>query len=121
MKCLSIARWVWQLPQHLLGIAIISLYDAEYDSSRDVWISKEANFGVSLGEYRVIGIHYDRDDVLKHEYGHTKQSRLLGPLYLLIIGLPSAVGNLVHRKIKFDYYKQPWERWADVLGGVNRV
>ena len=41
-------------------------------------------------------------------------------LYLIVIGLPSAVGNLLHRKIKFDYYKQPWEAWADKLGGVKR-
>jgi len=28
---------------------------------------------------------------LVHEYGHTIQSIILGPLYLLIIGIPSSI------------------------------
>jgi len=52
--------------------------------------------------------------------GHQKQSLYLGWLYLIIIGLPSVTGNLLNRVIDFDYYKQPWEAWADKLGGVKR-
>ena len=52
--------------------------------------------------------------------GHQKQSLYLGWLYLLVIGLPSATGNLLNRVIDFDYYKQPWESWADRLGCVVR-
>ena len=65
-----------------------------------------------------------------HEYGHSVQSRRLGPLYLAVIGIPSLVfcylwDRLVHanwdmtEKIKW-YYRQPTEHSADILGGVNR-
>lgn len=62
-----------------------------------------------------------------HEYGHTFQSRLLGPLYLPCVGVPSVlrvVYALLYREITgrrwggyFDGYP---ERWADRLGGVTR-
>ena len=50
-------------------------------------------------------------------------------MYLIIIGLPSIMGNILNRikykyfKKHYDpdfYYKQPWEAWADKLGGVDR-
>lgn len=33
----------------------------------------------------------DSEKTIKHEYGHQLQSYILGPLYLLIIGLPSGL------------------------------
>lgn len=81
--------------------------------------------GISLGNY--IFLDSDRSvskKAVKHEYGHQLQSKRLGWLYLIIIGIPSAIGNIIYRKTKFkpygDYYKQPWEKWADELGNVNR-
>ena len=64
-----------------------------------------------------------------HEQGHQKQSRYLGWFYLIIIGLPSLLGNIYDRVAHKDwsskdsikwYYNQPWEKWADHLGGVKR-
>ena len=85
---------------------------------------------ISLGNY----IFLDSDGnfsytTIKHEFGHQKQSLMLGPLYLIIIGLPSIIGNIIdrikHKQFRryYDpdfYYKQPWEAWADKLGGVVR-
>ena len=66
---------------------------------------------------------YKKKTVL-HEIGHQKQSKILGWLYLLLVGLPSIIGNLLFRikyvKTHFDYYNLPWEKWADKLGGVSR-
>ena len=59
-----------------------------------------------------------------HEYGHTIQSRMLGPLYLLIIGLPSIIWagcfKGYRKKHNVDYYSFATEKWADKLGGVQR-
>jgi hypothetical protein len=78
--------------------------------------------GLSLGKY--IFIHQSYGEKVKdHERGHSVQSRHLGWLYLLIIGLPSLSGNIYSRIKHKDsawYYKQPWEAWADELGGVKR-
>lgn len=78
------------------------------------WKSKN---GISLG----IFIFAAEDEMKKHEYGHSLQSLVLGPLYLLVIGLPSFVwANLpyyqrLRRKKKIDYYSFWTERWANEL------
>jgi len=48
---------------------------------------------VSLGQFIFLFSDFrEREEfVIRHEYGHTKQSHLLGPLYLLIIGVPSFI------------------------------
>ena len=63
-----------------------------------------------------------RDDVLIHEYGHTIQSLILGPLYLPVIALPSALWCMTPRfeRMRRDngisYYSFYPERWANTLG-----
>ncbi len=61
--------------------------------------------------------------LLVHEYGHTIQSLMLGPLYLLTMALPSAAWCFLpvcvnHRKKnKVSYFSFYTERFADYLGG----
>ena len=50
-------------------------------------------------------------DFIRHEYGHTIQSRKLGPVYLLVIGLPSIIWagcfknwRVKHNKSYYDFY-----------------
>ena len=61
--------------------------------------------------------------VLKHESGHQVQSFILGPLYLLVIGLPSIVWNVCFRKYRakyqISYYDFYTEKWANQLGGIK--
>ena len=59
--------------------------------------------------------------LLVHEYGHTVQSLLLGPLYLPVVGLPSALWNHLPfcRRIRrgdVSYFSFITERTANVLG-----
>ena len=72
----------------------------------------------------------DKEDGMRHEYGHSIDSRRWGPLYLLVIGLPSLLGNIYdrifHKKWKYSdscewYYNQPWEKSADKNGRVDRA
>lgn len=57
-----------------------------------------------------------------HEYGHTWQSLVLGPLYLVIVGLPSIMwarlpGCIRMRREKGIPYSAFYtEKWADSLG-----
>ena len=61
---------------------------------------------------------------MAHEYGHTIQSHKLGPLYLLVIGLPSVIWNgcfkNYRKKHNISYYSFYTESWADKLTGVKR-
>ena len=103
----------------------------ERDKKKFIYITHKYNFGVSLGNYIIIG---DKDylistNTIKHEKGHQKQSLYLGWLYLVIVGLPSIVFNiydrLFHKNWKNEdrvkwYYNLIWEKYADRLGNVHR-
>ena len=118
--------YLWQLPQNILGLVVI-LFSRAWSSYRGVWWTKY-KFGVSLGNYIIINCKCSFRDI-KHEQGHRKQSLYLGWLYLILIGIPSALGNLwdriAHKNwVSWEreawYYSLPWEAWADRLGGVAR-
>ena len=59
--------------------------------------------------------------LVMHEYGHSIQSLILGPLYLLVIGIPSFIwANLPYFNRKrgrkhISYYSFWPERWANEL------
>lgn len=60
--------------------------------------------------------------LLVHEYGHTIQSLILGPLYLIVIGIPSTLWgflpycNKKREKEKLSYFSFYTESWANDLG-----
>ena len=75
--------------------------------------------GVSLGRYVFTNmqdgwISYD------HEFGHSIQSLILGPLYLIIIGIPSSLlaANISDAMNK-RYYWFYTEKWADSIMGIR--
>jgi len=86
-------------------------------------------FGISLGMFIFIppkarfynSEKYNFSDeeiqsrLLVHEYGHTYQSLILGPLYFLVAGLPSVIWGMVKRpgRSYFSFYA---EKWANHLG-----
>lgn len=131
MKILkSILLYVWQLPQNVLGF-LLSLYCSGYKlyvcydgEPVHVYTCKLFYSAVSLGDVIIADERiYIGGRTVNHEHGHQKQSKILGPLYLIVIGLPSLLGNIAFRLFKIKrslYYKQPWEAWADKLGHVDR-
>ncbi|MET0081271.1 MAG: hypothetical protein ABW119_22680 [Candidatus Thiodiazotropha lotti] len=74
--------------------------------------------GVSLGPFLFYQHTPTGYEMLYHEYGHYRQSILLGPLYLPLIGLPSLGWALIKKAGLFQrttYNTFPTERWADRL------
>ena len=80
---------------------------------------------VSLGMFIFLSKNKNADHkkrLLMHEYGHTVQSLMLGPMYLVVIGLPSVLWaglpccDHLRRKKQISYYSFYPERWADHLG-----
>lgn len=114
----NILLYLWQLPQNLLGLVVIFFSRAKKNNLYNIY-DTNYKFGVSLGNYIIVN-RYCNIKTIQHEKGHQKQSIFLGWFYLLTIGVLSAAGNILHRFIKFDYYKQPWKAWADRLGNVQR-
>ena len=128
---LYVLLWIWQLPQNLLGL-VLSVNIRDNGGQRYAYCLKikgkmrEARFvhlqafpgGITLGEYIVIGGKWDESDV-RHEYGHVRQSRMLGWLYLVVIGIPSLWHACWHDKLwaKNKEYSHFWtEKWAENLG-----
>ena len=61
-----------------------------------------------------------KNRLLVHEYGHTIQSLILGPLYLIVIGIPSTMWAFLFEKKRKDeqipYGAFFTEKWANRLG-----
>ena len=122
-----ILDWIWQLPQNLIGFIYTILIDdsiieKRYNEDKNYYIFLTRKYGgVSLGKYTFS--YYKAIDLecsIAHEYGHTRQSRYLGPLYLLIVGLPSLIWAWIHTpKTKRSYYSVFPENWANRLGGIK--
>lgn len=126
----KILLYIWQLPQNLIGLVIKlfnkkSLYIFRYKNIKVHYVKHIMDCGISLGHYIFLDrdVRIDYDDIL-HEHGHQIQSKYLGWFYLIVIGLPSILFNIIGRifnKSAKWYYNLPWEKWADKLGNVNRV
>ena len=137
MKAIAKAFWLlWQFPQTLLALLLLAILDiraVKKTHEKTVYFFRNADWlsGVSLGEFIILHTHSIADEAtVAHEYGHSVQSRIFGPLYLLIVGIPSAVFNNLwdqafHKSLPFEkrakwYYARYPEAWADRLGGVDR-
>ena len=128
----EILLYIWQLPQNILGL-IMLLFMKPYISkekykSITYVVSKKMSGGISLGNYVILSNSYrDKNRYQKvwdHEYGHTRDSKMFGPIYLIAIGLPSLIWAWMYGTIikptTNGYYKFYTEKRADRLGGVNR-
>jgi hypothetical protein len=133
-KLKSSLLWLWQLPQNLCGIIYRSISKdnricvIENDDSRSVGAKvylQRAKGGVTLGKYVFINQDYtDKEAVIKHECGHVKQSKILGPLYLLVIGIPSILHAWLNNYIGCckkhgTYYHFYTEKSANKLMGIE--
>lgn len=125
---------VWQctfgIVQTILGLFLFLIHRKERHYMYHGAIATECKetFNISLGLFIFVGeckIGEKTERLRKtlaHEYGHTIQSLLLGPLYLFVIGIPSWMWcNIPYfRKLRkeknISYYSFYTEKWADRLG-----
>lgn len=125
-------NWLWCFPQNLIGFVLYVICKAKgrqlfkyKDANVAVWnICSGASFGnfIFIPLWVMLDTEPDKENYIKHEYGHTLQSRKLGWLYLLMIMAPSMIWNALfegYRQRKgIDYYSFVTEKWANELGGV---
>jgi hypothetical protein len=97
---MKLLLWIWQLPQHLLGLLFLAYWKIvgtvlkEKFETATIYLVDKKNgtkfAGVSLGSTIFINKNRSLNPYIRpHEYGHSLQSQMLGPLYLLIVGVPS--------------------------------
>lgn len=113
----------WGFPQTLAGLIVLALmgWRAPKHVFRSALVTEwRLNRGLSLGPFIFVPRHCGHRLVV-HEYGHTIQALLLGPLYLPVIVIPSltwaGVPALERRRMRrnVSYYSFFTERWANSL------
>jgi hypothetical protein len=129
----NLVFWTWCFPQTLLGFIVFCVVKyrgaiIEIENYRGVTLVRTTNSklmgGMALGKYNFV---IDKQwktaaQTIEHEYGHTAQGYILGPLYIIIIGIPSEFWLLLSHispYIKKTYRTRFPENWADTLGGVK--
>lgn len=124
---MNILLFIWQILQNICGCFVwlfVTDHKKYYHITKDgnkVFFHWEFGSGLSLGNFRFVNEKCS-ELTSKHEYGHSIQSKYLGPLYLIIIGLPSLIWCSIYTlRRKGNYYSFYTEKWADKLGKVERV
>lgn len=121
--------YIWQLPQNIVGLICTLFYKADSIipyKNKNIRVCSKFPGGISLGDYVFVKrypINKSSRNTVKHEWGHTRQSLYLGPLYLFIIGIPSIIWAAFYKSNPEDpngYYRFYTEKWADKLGDVDR-
>ncbi|MBQ4618184.1 MAG: hypothetical protein IJB27_07430 [Clostridia bacterium] len=128
---------IWGLPQTVLGLVLFLIHRRAphrgyHGAIVTTWSLRSS---VSLGMfvfvtaepyfYEKLKDDYAKEDLaarlLVHEYGHTIQSLILGPLYLIVMGIPSTLWGFLpccvrRRKRGASYFSFFTEAWANRLG-----
>lgn len=118
---------VWGIPQMAVGLILLLVFGRKRTSfcHNSVIVRWRLRNSASLGIFLFISDSLSEGEYKRmfvHEFGHSVQSLILGPLYLPLISLPSAIWcglPLLRRyreKNNISYYSFYTERWADLLG-----
>lgn len=123
-------QWTWGLPVNIVGgiaylicTKILKHPHSKFGYANIVYLPWNAG-GLSMGLFIFVRDEKEKEEWLYnvriHEYGHTWQCLLLGPLYYLIVAIPSVIWcNCFARyreKNNISYYKLYCEAWANVWG-----
>ena len=122
----NLILFIWQLPQHIValiyfGYLVMMCKDLGVDSryKQAIVIPCVMRGAITLGNYVFVGLNSEYKKTVKHELGHTIQSKILGPLYLIVIGIPSITYCGLRRIFpslrKKNYYNFYTEKWANYL------
>lgn len=127
-------QWTWGFLQTFLGfiLFLINIKNEHIFYHGAIITRIKGKTSISLGMFAFVGLDLEEDKRLEnkipddeieqrtlvHEYGHTIQSIILGPLYLLIIGIPSSIWAMSfnNKGNTISYYSFYTEKWANALG-----
>lgn len=118
-------QWTWGFPQTLLGfILYLCNRHLPHEQFHGCIVTHWKNSGsLGVGMFLFIGPGSHRQ-VFVHEFGHSVQSLILGPLFLPVMGIPSFLWcNLppcrkLRREKGISYYRFYTESTANRLGAL---
>ena len=115
-------QWTWGFPQNLIGL-LVHLCCAKKDTHwyHGCLVTHWGNRG-SMGMGMFLFLGCDDPQVRVHEFGHSIQSLILGPLFLPAMGIPSflwcnlPVCRRMRKEKNISYYSFYPESTANRLG-----
>ena len=120
---ISTLLWFWQLPQNLVALVMIPFLGKLTVVGKTDWCTcyegSNMSGGISLGSFAFVSPYLaKKPEAIAHELkGHTVDSRIFGPLYLLIVGLPSLLNAWIgFTKCYYDWFP---EKWANKHAGLE--
>lgn len=125
-----LVQFTWALPQNLVGLAAFLILKRNHEWERFhnsfvTYVEHKNLGGVSVGIFIFMNPKRTdewRNDTRIHEYGHTIQSLVLGPIWPLVIALPSVIWCNTPALVKLrkekdvSYYTLYCEGWANLWG-----
>lgn len=134
----TIIQWTWGMLQNLLGLviflicirkphkifrtAVVTMWNRPDSMGCGMFVFLSSQKPMGFSDAMVQKFRYE---TLLHEYGHTIQSLILGPMFLPVIGIPSfiwaslPVFERLRSRRRISYYWLYCEKWATNLG--NRI
>ena len=135
-RLFNIVQLIWGFPQYLLGFIIffinrtcvqfnfkyahVTMWNKPYSMSLGKFIFLTNNPYPYVDDNNTIENVYQK--IMVHEYGHSIQSLILGPLYLIVIGIPSYTWGSIplismwRKKHNISYFDIYCEKNANTLG-----
>ena len=109
----------WGILQSTLGLVLFltGLKDRHYLYRGCIVTEWNRAANVSLGLF----VFVSNRNYIEHEYGHCLQSLLLGPLYLLVIGIPSFLWCNLPVAEKYRNRKKKSYYWFYTEQSANRI
>ena len=132
-----VIQCTWGIVQTLLGfmVFLVNIKNKHYFYHGAIVTERNMPSSVSLGMFVFTTTNPMKDKrienkipdeelsqrLLVHEYGHTIQSLILGPLYLIVMGIPSTLWGFLpyyqkKRNNGVSYFSFFTEKWANFLG-----
>ena len=113
---------IWQLPQILVALVMLPFLGKKTLIRKEnyCWVYGCENMsgGISLGCFIFLSQYSaKKEETIRHELGHVKQSHLLGWCSLIFVGLPSIFWAMFHgKKCYYSFYT---EKSANNLMGLK--
>lgn len=114
---------IWQLPQLLVALVMLpflgkkrKVADRHFNLCYEC---QKMSGGISLGPLAFVSPYSNKEETIAHETdGHTVDSKIFGPLYLLVIGIPSILWAATYSSATHSYYDFYTERLANKHAGL---
>lgn len=108
-----IIKFIWEFPSNIVALLLmffLGIDSMQFVKQRGIIISKMSyQGGLTLGNF--VFVENFAAPLVKHEFGHIRQGWALGPLYLLVIGLPSLIWCLIYKSTGKPYEWFYTEHW----------